>query len=48
MSAMNHIDGSESPMILLHGLGDKVVGLENKNALLRKLDEQNRKQRLRL
>ncbi len=41
MKAMNHIDGSESPMILLHGLGDKVVGVENKNALLAVLDDKN-------
>jgi len=41
MKAMNHIDGSESPMILLHGLGDKVVEVENKNALLGVLDDKN-------
>jgi len=37
MKAMNQIDGSESPMILLHGLGDRVVAVENKNALLHRL-----------
>jgi len=38
MKAMNFVDGSEPPMLLMHGMGDKVVGVLNKDALLDKLN----------
>jgi len=33
MKAMNHIDGSEPPMLLIHALGDTVVGEFNQTTL---------------
>ena len=39
MKAMNFVDGSEPPMILIHGMGDKVVGVRNKDTLLEKLNQ---------
>lgn len=37
MKMMNHIDGDEPPMILMHGLKDSTVGVANKNASIEKL-----------
>lgn len=39
MKAMNFVDGSEPPMILMHGMSDKVVSVLNKDTLLDKLDQ---------
>jgi len=39
MKAMNHVDGSEPPMLLMHGMSDRVVGVLNKDTLLEKLNQ---------
>jgi len=41
MKAKNFVDGSEPPMLLMHGLGDRVVGVQNKDQLLGVLDKKN-------
>lgn len=39
MKAMNHVSGNEPPMILMHGLADKTVGLLNQQVLAQKIRE---------
>lgn len=39
MKAVNFVDGTEPPMLLMHGMKDKVVGVLNKDALLDKLEQ---------
>lgn len=39
MKAMNFVDGTEPPMLLMHGMKDKIVDVLNKDTLLDKLDE---------
>ncbi|MGK0375053.1 MAG: acetyl esterase/lipase [Arenicella sp.] len=39
MKAMNFVDGSEPPMLLMHGMADKVVGVLNKDTLLDSLND---------
>ncbi|MBL4674067.1 MAG: alpha/beta hydrolase, partial [Arenicella sp.] len=41
MKAVNFVDGTEPPMLLMHGMKDKIVGVFNKDALLDKLREAN-------
>ena len=41
MKAVNFIDGSEPPMLLMHGMKDKVVDVENKDVLLKTLNQFN-------
>ena len=40
MKVMNFIDGDEPPMLLLHGTGDKTVGILNKDSLIESIKEQ--------
>lgn len=39
MKAMNFVDGTEPPMLLMHGMKDKIVSVLNKDALLDKLEQ---------
>lgn len=39
MKAINFVDGSEPPMLLIHGMRDRVVGVQNKDTLLKKLNQ---------
>jgi len=41
MKAKNFVDDSEPPMLLMHGLGGRVVGVQNKDQLLGVLDKKN-------
>jgi hypothetical protein len=39
MKVANHVTGNEEPMILLHGRGDKTVGLFNQETMALALQE---------
>ena len=39
MKIMNHINGDEPPMLLMHGMADTTVGVANKNATIERLQQ---------